>query len=147
MVKVCRYQRDNQNPYIEEEQTTQWSKFEDTKGIIRICILKKNRQHNGQSFYLFGIFKLWPLCCLFFFDIWILNTPLVSSNFDHCFVFFFNIRILITSLDQRGNQNPYFKEEQITQWSKFEDTKKVIRISVSKKNRQHNGQSLKISKG
>jgi hypothetical protein len=23
---VCRYQRGNQNPYIEEEQTTQWSK-------------------------------------------------------------------------------------------------------------------------
>jgi hypothetical protein len=27
-----RYQRGNQNPYIEEEQTTQWSK--DTKGVI-----------------------------------------------------------------------------------------------------------------
>jgi hypothetical protein len=24
--RVCRYQRGNQNPYIEEEQTTQWSK-------------------------------------------------------------------------------------------------------------------------
>jgi hypothetical protein len=36
-------------PYIEEEQTTQWSKFEDTKDVIIICILKKNRQHNGQS--------------------------------------------------------------------------------------------------
>ena len=24
--RVCRYQRDNQNPYIEEEQTTQWPK-------------------------------------------------------------------------------------------------------------------------
>jgi hypothetical protein len=23
--------------------------FEDTKGVIRICILKKNRQHNGQK--------------------------------------------------------------------------------------------------
>ena len=23
---VCRYQRGNQNPYIEEEQTTQWPK-------------------------------------------------------------------------------------------------------------------------
>ena len=36
----------NQNLYI-EEQTTQWPK--DTKGVIRICILKKNRQHNGQK--------------------------------------------------------------------------------------------------
>ena len=24
--RVCRYQRGNQNPYIEEEQTTQWAK-------------------------------------------------------------------------------------------------------------------------
>ena len=40
-----RYQRGNQNPYIEEE-TTQWPK--DTKGAIRIRILKK-RQHNGQK--------------------------------------------------------------------------------------------------
>jgi hypothetical protein len=29
-----------------------------------------------DSDYSFGIF--WPLCCLFFFDIWILITPLVS---------------------------------------------------------------------
>ena len=42
-----RYQRGNQNLYIEEEQTTQWSK--DTKGVIRIRISKKNRQHNGQK--------------------------------------------------------------------------------------------------
>jgi molecular chaperone GrpE (heat shock protein) len=62
-----RYQRSNQNPYIEEEQTTQWPKEEehttqwpkeeeqttqwpkDTKGVIRIRISKKNRQHNGQK--------------------------------------------------------------------------------------------------
>jgi hypothetical protein len=42
-----RYQRGNQKPYIEEEQTTQWTK--DTKGPIRICISKKKRQHNGQE--------------------------------------------------------------------------------------------------
>jgi hypothetical protein len=35
----------NQIPYIKEEQTTQWNK--DTKGLIRIRISKKNRQHNG----------------------------------------------------------------------------------------------------
>ena len=45
--RVWWYQRGNQNPYIEEEQTTQWSK--DTKGVIRIRISKKNRQHNGQK--------------------------------------------------------------------------------------------------
>jgi predicted YcjX-like family ATPase len=37
----------NQNPYIGEEQTTQWSK--DTKGVIRIRISMKNRQNNGQK--------------------------------------------------------------------------------------------------
>ena len=31
----------NQNPYIEEEQTTQWAK--DTKGVIRIHISKKEQ--------------------------------------------------------------------------------------------------------
>jgi hypothetical protein len=25
-------------------------------------------------------FSLWPLCCLFFFDLWIRITPMVSSN-------------------------------------------------------------------
>jgi hypothetical protein len=33
--------------FFKEEQTTQWPK--DTKGAIRICISKKNRQHNGQK--------------------------------------------------------------------------------------------------
>jgi hypothetical protein len=42
-----RYQRSNQNPYIEEEQTAQWSK--DTRGVTRNRISKKNRQHNGQK--------------------------------------------------------------------------------------------------
>ena len=26
-----------------------YEEFEDTKGVIRICISKKNRQHNGQK--------------------------------------------------------------------------------------------------
>jgi hypothetical protein len=41
----------SQNPYIEDDQTTQWSKeeFEDTKGIVRIFISKTNRQHNDQK--------------------------------------------------------------------------------------------------
>jgi hypothetical protein len=44
-----RYQKGNQNPYIKEEQTTQWPK--DTTGAIRIRISKKNRQHNGQRYH------------------------------------------------------------------------------------------------
>ena len=33
-----------------------------------------------DSDYPFGIFKLWPLCCLLFFDIRLLITSLVFSN-------------------------------------------------------------------
>jgi hypothetical protein len=36
---ATRYQRGNQNPYIEEEQTTQWP--QDTKGVIRIRIYRR----------------------------------------------------------------------------------------------------------
>jgi len=28
---------------------TKTEEFEDTRGVIRICISKKNRQHNGQK--------------------------------------------------------------------------------------------------
>jgi len=34
--RVRRYQRCNQNPYIEEEQTTQWPKEKRTKGQTTI---------------------------------------------------------------------------------------------------------------
>ena len=34
--RVCKYQRGNQNPYIEEEQTTQWPKEKSTKGQTTI---------------------------------------------------------------------------------------------------------------
>ena len=34
--RVWRYQRGNQNPYIEEGQTTQWPKEERTKGQTTI---------------------------------------------------------------------------------------------------------------
>jgi hypothetical protein len=33
-----------------------------------------------RSLFVFLYFFFWPLCCLFFFDIRILITPLVSSN-------------------------------------------------------------------
>ena len=34
--RVCKYQRGNQNPYIEEEQTTQLTKEKSTKGQTTI---------------------------------------------------------------------------------------------------------------
>jgi hypothetical protein len=68
-----------------------------------------------DSDFPFGIF--WPLYCLFFVDLLILISPLVS--FGHCIV----------------------DEEQTIQWPK--DTKGVIRISKSTKNRQYNGQKIR----
>jgi hypothetical protein len=115
-----RYQRCNQNLYIEEGQTTQWPK--DTKGVIRICILKKNLLQYTDSDYPFGI--CWPLCCLFFFNIQILITPLVS--FGHCVVCSSTDNTMANRY-QRGNQNQYI-EGQTTQWPK--DTKGVIRICI-----------------
>ena len=47
-----------------------------------LVIVLSDRLRFTDSDYLFGIF--WPLCCLTFFDLQILNTPLVS--FGHCVV-------------------------------------------------------------
>jgi hypothetical protein len=110
------------------------------KEVIRIRNSMKNRQHNVLSVllkytdydYSFGIFK--TLRCLFFFDIRILITPLVSSDImliDNKMSWRYKgvIRIRISKKNrqhnvwryQRGNQNPYIKEEQTSQC--FEDTK------------------------
>ena len=35
----------------------EWEEFEETKGVIRICKSKKNRQHNGQKIYTFLLGK------------------------------------------------------------------------------------------
>jgi hypothetical protein len=78
---ATRYQRGNQNMYIKEEQTTQWP--QDIKGVIRIlwylvAIVLSVLLRYTDSDYPFDI--LWPLCCLFFFDIQILITPLISCG-------------------------------------------------------------------
>jgi hypothetical protein len=141
-----RYQRGNQNPYIEEEQTTQWPKY--TKGVIIICISKRSRRSNGQNIpkvvssallrntdsdYPFGIF--WPLCRLLFFDIQILITlwylvAIVSSVLES--VFRRRADETMVKRYQSVNQNLYIKEELTTQWPN--DTKGVIGIRISKKN-------------
>ena len=146
--RVWRHHRGNQNPYIEDEQTTQWSKeeFEDTTGVVRIFISKTNRQHNGQKKSL--------------------KTPKGESESV------FRRRRDNTMVKRRvwrhhrGSQNPYIEDEETTQWWKeefedtngvvririsktnttqwskeeFDDTKGVVRIFISKTNRQHNGQ-------
>jgi hypothetical protein len=227
-----RYQRGNQKPYIEEEQTTQWlgclffnirilitslvsfgncvvcssiygfwlplwyllaivlsvlqytdsdylfgicckidflkvssnynfqendtkEEFGNTQEVIRIRILKKNRQHNGQkipkrsvllqytdSDYLFGIF--WPLGCLFF-NIRILITSLVSVG--HCVVcssiygfwlpLWYLLAIVLSVLLQ------YTDSDYLLGISKQlpKDAKEVIRIRILK-NRQPNDQKI-----
>jgi hypothetical protein len=104
-----RYQRGNQNLYIEEAVLLRYT----------------------DSDYLFRIF--WPLCCQFFFDIRIQITPLVS--FGHYFVcpsliygFWLSLWYLlaIVSISKKsrrhnghkipkGNQNLYIEEELTTQ--------------------------------
>jgi len=42
--------------------------------VLCVCLV-------DRCFFLLSFF-FWPLCCLFFFDIQILITPLVSSNFS-----------------------------------------------------------------
>ena len=44
---------------------------------------------------------LWPLCCLSFFDLRLLITPLVS--WPLCCLFFFDLRLLITPLVSCGH--------------------------------------------
>ena len=36
-----------------------------------------------RSFFVILSFFFWSLCCLSFFDLWLLLTPLVSSNFSY----------------------------------------------------------------
>jgi hypothetical protein len=67
--------------------------FEDTKGVIRICISKRNRQHNGQK------------------------IPKGKSEY----VYRRGTDNTMAKRYQRVNQNMYIEEEQTTQWTK--DTK------------------------
>jgi hypothetical protein len=64
--RVWRNQRGNHNPYIEEEQTTQWSKK----------ITKKSTKHYTEN-YTFGIFKL--VLCIF--DIIIIEILMILFYF------------------------------------------------------------------
>jgi hypothetical protein len=94
---VWRYQRSNHNPYIEEEQTTQWPKEKvqkDKQRSTQHTYKTKDCLYQVRVITVFTVFRLltdfvclynyefWlsPLCCLLFFDIRIMITPLVSSN-------------------------------------------------------------------
>jgi hypothetical protein len=123
-IMAKRYQKGNQNSYIEKGQAIQWPKY--TKGVIRIRISRKDKQYlviprYTGSDYIFGIFC--SLYCLSFLDIRILVTPLVS--FGHCIacpssIYGFWLESVYQRY-QRGSQNPYIK-----------DIKGVVRICISK---------------
>ena len=148
-----RYQRSNQKPYIEEEQTTQC--LEDTKVAIRNRISKKNRQHNGQkipkeqseTYIEEEQTTQWPKDTK-----GAIRNRISKKNRQHNVlkipkwqsetVYRRRTDNTMAKRYQRSDEKPYF-EEQTTQWPK--DTKGVIRNRISKKNRQHN--VLKIPKG
>jgi hypothetical protein len=144
-----RYQKCNQNLYIEEEQTTQWPK--DTKGVIRICIqilitLLVSFGHCvvcSSSIYRF-LLPLWYLLVIVLSVLQYTDSDYPFGIFwSLCCLFFLRTNNTMTKRYQRGNQNLYIEEGQTTQWPK--DTKEVIRICILKKNKQHNDQ--KIPKG
>jgi hypothetical protein len=117
-------QRTDRQHYDQKDK----EELKDTKEVIRIHKSKNDRQHNDQKDKeeledtkgVIRILSFWPLCCLSFFDLWILITSLVSSNsslsfWPLCCLSFFDLWILITSWPkgqrrvgryQRGNQNP-----------------------------------------
>jgi hypothetical protein len=128
----------------------------------------------------FSTFFFWPLCYLFFFDIRILITPLVSSTSSYnlinisCYnrlwgvwrnisadcnttgatseagIFLTsrapNFTINLTSRTPKFYPNIKLCSLMFTQLEVFEDSKGVIRIRKSKKDRSHNGQKKKYKR-
>jgi hypothetical protein len=113
--RVWRYQRGNQNPYIEEEQTTQWPKEKrqkDKQWSTKHSYKTKDRV-TRTPLKIRGELR----CC-----------PHVSKIPTHTFSMLSSV--IVESMEwyswtlcirrvwryQRGNQNPYIEEEQTTQW-------------------------------
>jgi hypothetical protein len=141
-----RYQRGNQNRYIEEELTTQWPK--DTKGVIRICISKGFNPLVSFGHCVVSSSSIYRFWLPHWYLLGIVSSALLRyTDSDYPFGIFWPLcRLLFLRTDetmakiyQRGNQNLYIEEEQTTQWP--QDTKGVIRICISKKSRRHNAQN------
>ena len=60
-----------------------------------------------RSLFVLLSFLFWPLCCLFFFDIRILITPLVSSNSSCPFVLFLLAIVLSVLLRYTDSDYPF----------------------------------------
>ena len=105
--KVWRYQRGNQNRKSKKDslhagatmakqrdQRTHWSTKDPTKVEQELLTLPEHLSFRGvrvtrslvfcvmfwRSLFVLLSFYFWPLCCLSFFDLRILSTPLVSLN-------------------------------------------------------------------
>ena len=151
--------------------------FEDTKGVIRICISKKNRQRNGKE----EKYKQRSIKHTYKTKDRVTRTPLKTGSelrcsgrvSSSCFTSNFSTSTITDHEKSRVHQettkmylaskNPMStrahksliainesKRKQIDlkfrnlhaviQQEEFEDTNGAIRICISKKNRQHNGQ-------
>jgi hypothetical protein len=87
-------------------------------------------------------FFFWPLCCLFFFDLWIMITPLVflNSSSNTNFIIW-GISISTMYLFDKSWQ--FWNTDYFASDTPRDFLKGVIIIHKSKKNRQHNGQKKK----
>ena len=70
-------------PLVEQELLTLPEHLSSTPVFSGVCVTRSLVLHDCmfcRSLFVLLYFFFWPLCCLFFFDIWILIAPLVSSN-------------------------------------------------------------------
>jgi hypothetical protein len=165
---ATRYQRCNQNPYIKEEQTTQWPQDILITSLVSCghCVVCSSLI-NGfwlhlwylvaivlsvllwytDSDYIFGI--LWPLCCLSFFDIQILITSLVScghwvvcpSLIYRFWLHLWHLVVIVLSVLLRYTDSDSTFGILWPLCCLF-----FLRIRLSKRNRQHNGQRKKYKR-
>jgi len=78
----------NDHGYVPLVVNTSWSFFPHSL-LITVCVIRLTGRLPCVMFVdrclSFCVFHFWPFCCLFFFDIRIMITPLLSSNssFQH----------------------------------------------------------------
>jgi Holliday junction resolvase RusA-like endonuclease len=118
--RVWRYQRGNQNPYI-EEQTTQWPKEK----------VQKDKQRSTQSL---------PIRIKITIEIQFLINQVfeIKKKVWRYTVMSCTLNLISTFFLLSLGRYLFWKEE-------FEDIKGAIRIRISK-NRQHNGQKKKYKR-
>ena len=74
------FMTDHRMSQVEKELPTLPEHLSSPPGFRWVRVTRSLVMFCGSLFALLSFF-FWPLCCLFFFDIRILITPLISSNF------------------------------------------------------------------